>query len=89
MPSIYADKVAACEQILGFSFKDKLHCAEALQMSGNHIVWNDELISLRKNEGLAVLGDTVLKSSVQEMVLDWEKQRFVFHQNAGTLLSCQ
>lgn len=31
-------------------------------MSGNPIVWNNQLLQLRKNEGLAVLGDTVLKS---------------------------
>ncbi|KAK5081023.1 hypothetical protein LTR05_008340 [Lithohypha guttulata] len=62
MPSLYAKKVAKCEAMLNITFSNKLLCLEALQMSGNMLPWNEQFLKVNKNDRLAVLGDTVLKS---------------------------
>ncbi|KAK5102632.1 hypothetical protein LTS08_003432 [Lithohypha guttulata] len=62
MPSLYAQKVAKCEAMLNITFSNKLLCLEALQMSGNMLPWNEQFLKVNKNDRLAVLGDTVLKS---------------------------
>lgn len=55
------EKIALAERAIGQTIRDKMLVLEALQTSGNHIRWNNRLISVRKNDNLAVLGDVVMK----------------------------
>lgn len=55
------EKIALAERAIGTSIQDRMLVLEALQTSGNHIRWNQRLISVRKNDNLAVLGDVVMK----------------------------
>ena len=58
----YDDKIARCEQLLHYQFKDKAICLEALQTSGNPLYWGNQIRIVRKNENLAVLGDVIMKA---------------------------
>ena len=60
--SVYEKKIAQCEQLLQYEFKNKLFCLEALQTSGNPLNWENGLRVIPKNENLAVLGDVVMKA---------------------------
>ena len=55
-------KIAEAEQILGYSFTNKLLCAEAVQMAGPRafLAISGAFQTLDKNHRLAVLGDGVL-----------------------------
>lgn len=60
--SAYANKITQCEQLLDYQFMNKLLCLEALQTSGNPLVWANQYRVIRKNENLAVLGDVLMKA---------------------------
>ena len=60
--SAYEKKITQCEQLLRYDFKNKLFCLEALQTSGNPLIWENGYRIIRKNENLAVLGDVVMKA---------------------------
>lgn len=53
-------KIRLCEQIINYEFEDKFHCIEALYSFSTEIVYKNERRSIRKNDSLAVLGDSVL-----------------------------
>lgn len=57
-------KVASCEGIINYVFTNKLLCLEALQASGHVLRWNGAYIRVAKNDRMAILGDTVAKSSL-------------------------
>ncbi|KAH7092615.1 ribonuclease III domain-containing protein [Paraphoma chrysanthemicola] len=57
------EKIAKVEEIIGYSFTDKLLCAEALQTAGapnNRLTVNGTLHAVNKNDRLAILGDSVM-----------------------------
>jgi len=60
--SAYEDKITQCEQLLDYQFTNKMLCLEALQTSGNPLLWDKQLRVIRKNENLAVLGDVLMKA---------------------------
>lgn len=56
-------KVTLCEQIIDYRFKDPKLCLEALQTSGEPLLYyRDEAFSIKQNKRFAVLGDTMLKT---------------------------
>lgn len=58
-------KVTSCETIINYVFENKLLCLEALQTSGHSmLLWQNRFTRVDKNDRLAVLGDTVAKSSL-------------------------
>jgi IMP cyclohydrolase len=62
-------KIAQIEQTLGYEFRNKLLCAEALQMAGpaTVLVVNRTFQNFAKNVNLAILGDTVLTTVLCKM----------------------
>lgn len=54
-------KITLAERVIQHSFPNKLLALEALQTSGNPLVWENKWTRIRKNDNLAVLGDVVLK----------------------------
>lgn len=58
-------KVTSCETIINYVFRNKLLCLEALQASGHSmLLWQNRFTRVEKNDRLAVLGDTMAKSSL-------------------------
>lgn len=62
--SVYERKITQCEQLLDYQFANKPLCLEALQTSGNPLIWNNEWTCVRKNENLAILGDVLMKAQL-------------------------
>jgi len=83
--STYEDKVARCEQLLQRQFDNKLYCLEALQTSGNPLIWDGQLRIIRKNENLAVLGDVLMKACLCKR---WYSTGRVKGRDLGSLHGC-
>ena len=66
----YTNKIKVCERELGVDFDDRQRCLEALQMSGHVIVWQGQSLRIRKNDRLAVLGDTLIRTVLCELWYD-------------------
>jgi len=60
--SAYEDKISQCQTLLNYTFKDSLLCLEALQTFSSPLSLKGKYRVITKNDRLAVLGDTVLKS---------------------------
>jgi ribonuclease-3 len=54
--------IARVEQIVGYTFANKLFCAGALQMAGlpGRLILNGTVHSIEKNGRLAVVGDSIM-----------------------------
>ncbi|KAK5447840.1 hypothetical protein LTS15_009339 [Exophiala xenobiotica] len=54
------DKVQSCERIIGYNFKDKYLCFEALLTYSTTVMHEGTELIVRKNDSLAVHGDSVV-----------------------------
>ncbi|KAF2874357.1 ribonuclease III domain-containing protein [Massariosphaeria phaeospora] len=63
------ENIAMAEQILAYTFNDKLLCAEALQMAAptTFLVVNNNFEGVKNNKRLAVLGDVALAQALCKM----------------------
>lgn len=55
-------KVAACKAIIHYEFQNELRCLEALLAARQPLFWHGGLVTIEKNDRLAVLGDSVVKT---------------------------
>ncbi|KAH7066186.1 ribonuclease III domain-containing protein [Paraphoma chrysanthemicola] len=63
-------KIAQVEEIVGYSFTDKLLCAEALQTAGlpnNRLTVNGTSHVVNKNDRLAILGNSIMAAILCEL----------------------
>jgi ribonuclease-3 len=60
--SVIDDKIAKIEQIIDYTFKDKLLCAEALQMDGGkqYLSVGGMQHNVLKNKNLEAVGDAII-----------------------------
>ena len=57
-------KVDLCEALLEYSFNDKKLLCEALQTSGEVIVWGNTIVKIPNNTRLAIYGDLALSKAL-------------------------
>lgn len=62
MSLTYAEKVQHCEAALDHIFQNKLLILEALHMTIDHILWDDRMHAIGKNERLAILGNNIMRA---------------------------
>ncbi|KAF2648637.1 hypothetical protein K491DRAFT_684545 [Lophiostoma macrostomum CBS 122681] len=55
-----ASKITQCEQLINYTFDEKLLCLQALQASGEAVHYAGTWHILAKNDALAVLGDAYM-----------------------------
>lgn len=69
----FVDKVRGCELSIGYSFHDKIICAEALNAAANVMALYRDRTSppkLPKNDRLAVYGDVVASRALRKRWYD-------------------
>lgn len=62
--SFLSGAVTRCEETIGYTFQNALLCAEALHAFSGFADWQGSFVLIRKNDAIAVLGDTVLRSHI-------------------------
>jgi ribonuclease III len=73
--STHEVRVATCESIIQYVFKDKRLCLQALQASGHPLRWGTGLIRVDRNDRLAVFGDTVAKTFLCKQWLETRRTK--------------
>ena len=64
------EKVRLCESIIGYEFIQKRHCVDALFAYSGYCHELGPVVLIKKNDGLAVLGDIVLQLRLCKKWLD-------------------
>lgn len=60
-------KTKSCQSIIQYTFNDKLLLCQALQTSGNPIIWRNIWTPVPKNTRLAVYGDAAFNKALCHM----------------------